>query len=43
MPFDPSLPAWEEAGNSFLGIPSTSPAVAAVESAVRTMLRGELE
>lgn len=41
MPFDPSLPAWEEAGHSFLGIPGASPAAAAVESAVRTMLRGE--
>ena len=41
MPFDPSLPAWEEAGRSFLGIPGASPAAAAVESAVRTMLRWE--
>ena len=40
IPFDPSLPAWEEAGRSFLGIPGDSPAAAAVESAVRTMLRG---
>ncbi len=41
IPHDPSLPAWEEGGRSFLDIPDSSPAAVAVESAVGTMLRWE--
>ena len=40
IPLDPSLPAWEESGRSFLDLPGSSPAAAAVESAVRTILPG---
>ena len=42
IPHDPSLPAWEEGGRSFLDIPGSSPAAVAVESAAGTMLRWEV-
>ncbi|MBI5576988.1 MAG: AAA family ATPase [Deltaproteobacteria bacterium] len=40
IPHDPSLPGWEDAGRSFLDLPDSSPAAAAVAGAIRGLLAG---
>lgn len=41
IPYDPSLPEWEQGGRSFLDIPGSSPAAEAVGRSAREMLGGE--
>jgi CO dehydrogenase maturation factor len=40
IPHDPSLPAWEASGRSFLDLPDDSPAAASIAAAIPDLLQG---
>jgi CO dehydrogenase maturation factor len=40
IPHDPTLPAWEASGRSFLDLPDSSPAASAMFGAIRSLLPG---
>jgi CO dehydrogenase maturation factor len=40
IPHDPTLPAWEASGRSFLDLPDSSPAASAMFRAIRSLLPG---
>jgi len=40
VPHDPALPAWEASGRSFLDLPGSSPAAAAISGAIPSLLPG---